>query len=294
MMQARFDEFISDRALPPNYRDLIAQHYLPLADWIVENRDYKRVATIGINGAQGTGKSTLAAFLQLVLQCRDKWRVAVLSIDDFYLTRAERRVLADRVHPLLRTRGVPGTHDMPLLLRILDKLRNIEVEQSILLPRFDKSTDDRFAESEWRPVAGPLDLVILEGWCVGTMPESAEELEGPANVLEREEDRKGQWRSFVNQKLAHQYRDAWSLLDKLVFLKAPDFEAIYRWRLQQEKELKEGPAVMTADDIRHFIQHYERLTRWMWQQPAMGPGLVVSLDEAHKVAGFVVGNGSQI
>lgn len=107
---------------------------MPLVSWLVERRSAATML-LDINGAQGTGKSTLADFLQRVLESERAWRVAVLSIDDFYLTKAQRSDLAISVHPLLVVRGAPGTHDTQMLSRCLDKHRTLRPGELARLPR---------------------------------------------------------------------------------------------------------------------------------------------------------------
>ena len=115
-----------------------------------------------ISGLQGSGKSTLAA--QIAAQAEaEGLRVAVLSLDDLYLTRDQRRQLAREVHPLLATRGPPGTHDVVVGCRVLDALK---AGEDIALPRFDKLADDR-AQDAWTTVRGRVDLVLDGGLCVG-------------------------------------------------------------------------------------------------------------------------------
>ena len=190
-------------------------------------------------------------------------RVAVLSIDDFYLTRRERKQLAHSVHPLLQTRGVPGTHDLALALQTVDSLLSLSPGDTIQLPRFDKSCDDRAPQSQWPTIDGPVDMVILEGWCVGSRPQSANELTTPINALEENEDSDGRWRQFVNDSLKN-YQQLFERLHTMVMLKAPDFSCVYRWRLEQEQKLAalrpDGSGVMSAEEIARFIQHYQRLT----------------------------------
>jgi len=281
-MRAEIDDFISRQALPEHYRDLIDQYVQPLADWIDGNLSQQQGGILGINGAQGTGKSTLAATLKLLLEGRDGWRIAVLSIDDFYLTRRERERLAADIHPLLGTRGVPGTHDVLLMARILDQLRGLPAGKSLSLPRFEKSHDDRVPESQWGSVTGPLDLVIFEGWCVGSPPQADAALQDAVNSLERERDPQGAWRGFVNEQLAGPYADVFSRLDKLVFLQAPDFDAVFRWRLEQERKLTQGTAVMDDAEIAEFLRHYERLTRANLQHMPNVADVVLELDRDHR------------
>ncbi len=223
-----------------------------------------RPVLVGICGAQGSGKSTTAARLTAQL---DRLSVAsvVLSLDDFYLTRAERRALGRDVHPLLETRGVPGTHDVALACRTIDALRT--GRDTVHVPRFDKSIDDRAASKEWTRVIAPVPVVILEGWCVGARPLGEDALVRPINALERDEDKDGRWRRHVDGVLGGDYADLFGRLDFRVLLRAPDFAHVQAWRLEQEENLARVPgqavSPMGADAITRFIAHYERLTRWI-------------------------------
>ena len=167
-------KFIAEHRLPDKFRDLIDGHYSPLAKWVIQQHRPRKTLFLGINGAQGTGKSTLAAFLQFALESNTGWCVAVLSIDDFYLTKAERKALGKRIHPLLATRGVPGTHDMQMLAACIERLRNLNAETILSLPRFDKARDDRASPDSWPVISGPVDLIILEGWCIGSKPQQGD------------------------------------------------------------------------------------------------------------------------
>jgi D-glycerate 3-kinase len=267
MLSSRqIDEFIAQHRLPDKFRDLIKLHYLPLASWVKSQGQPDKPLFIGVNGAQGTGKSTLADFVRLALELGANWRVAVLSIDDFYLTRSERKKLGEHVHPLMETRGVPGTHDMQMLATCIDELKNPGSENSLALPRFDKSRDDRAVPDTWPLISGRIDLIILEGWCVGCTPQAEDDLLEPINLLEREEDVSGGWRRYVNDQIKVRYTDLFATLDALIFLQAPGFEAVYRWRLEQEEKLAsvtpdDAAGIMNSEQIARFIQHYERITR---------------------------------
>lgn len=219
-----------------------------------------RFTVIGIAGAQGSGKSTLVRDLAARLT-NEGLTVAVLSLDDLYLTRADRLGLARAVHPLFATRGVPGTHDVPLGLGTIAALARGE---AVRLPRFDKGRDDRAPEQEW-PLARPgTQVLLLEGWCLGAAPQPDAALADPVNELEAREDGDGTWRRNANAALAGDYRQLWQAIDRLIFLAAPDWEVVALWREQQEAELRQtAPAAMTPGEVSRFIQHYERLTRWM-------------------------------
>ncbi|WP_176597542.1 MULTISPECIES: kinase [Sphingobium] len=242
-----------------------------------------RLLVIGLCGAQGSGKSTLAAGLRQRLES-DGVPAAILSIDDLYRTRAEREALARSVHPLLRTRGVPGTHDVALGLRVIDAL---ERGEAALLPRFDKASDDCLPEARWERAAAGTRLLLLEGWCVGALPQEAAALAEPVNALEREEDADGVWRAFVNRALAGDYQALFARLDRLVLLAAPGFEIVQRWRTQQEHDLRKVTAGGMSDaEVARFIQHYERLTRHILEEMPERADLTIALDEARRVIGM--------
>ncbi len=282
----QIDDFIAQHRLPDKFHNLIREHYLPLASWIKAQRQGDEVLLLGINGAQGTGKSTLATFIRLALESDANWRVAVLSIDDFYLTIAERKKLARQIHPLLETRGVPGTHDMPMLAACIQKLRKLGAKEGQPLPRFDKSRDDRADPASWPLVSGPVDLIILEGWCVGCAPQADDELLQPVNLLEREDDASGTWRRYVNDQIKGDYADLFDTLDALIFLQAPSFETVYRWRLKQEEKLAavahgDARGIMNRKQLARFIQHYERLTRMNLATLPVTADIVLELNDNH-------------
>lgn len=220
-----------------------------------------RPLIVGICGAQGSGKTTLARALVAAL-CAEGVRAAALSLDDLYLTRADRAELARTVHPLLATRGVPGTHDVRLGLSIFSALATTG---PVALPRFDKARDDRAPEAEWHLAPRGCEVLVFEGWCVGARPQGPAELVDPVNDLERVEDADGRWRRHVNDCLGGAYQELFARIDALVLLAAPSFDVVAGWRLQQETELAaqngEGGTFMDAAAVARFVQYYERLTR---------------------------------
>lgn len=259
---------------------LIADFYVPMTAWVADHVE-DRTLVLGLNGAQGTGKSTLARLLQQLLRRVYGIRAAVLSLDDLYLTGAERLQRAQTIHPLLATRGVPGTHDVDLGIRVLDCLRE---GRPIALPRFDKAKDERRPAAEWPPWEGRCDLVIFEGWCMGARPQRADELEAPVNDLERIEDPTGDWRWYVNRDLGGRYQALFAELDLLLMLRPPDFDRVYAWRGEQEARLRAaggGPEVMTQAEVRRFVMHFERLTRFMWEEMPGRADAVVRLGDDH-------------
>lgn len=235
-----------------------------------------RPVVVGLCGSQGSGKTTLAGAV-LAACAREGLESATLSLDDLYLARAERQELARTVHPLLATRGVPGTHDVALGLDTLDML---ESGMPVALPRFDKGADDRLPEREW-PIVGPdLQVLILEGWCLGAFPQPADELVRPINALEAGEDLDGRWRRYANDMLGDAYQRLFARIDRLVLLAAPGFEVVHDWRLEQERELAAGGGARVMDEagIARFIAHYERLTRWILKEMPPRADLLIRLD----------------
>ena len=259
-----------DADAPDDYRQLAA---LLVARW----RELG-ITKAGLGGGQGAGKSTLA---RLIAQAGDALgvRVQVLSIDDFYRTKAERRKLAADVHPLLATRGPPGTHAVDAIRSAMrDLLRNAVVR----VPCFDKGLDDRSGHQTLR---GPADIVVLEGWCVGASPCADGELATPINPLEREEDADCRWRRHVDSALSGSYAALYDELEALVFLRVPGLGAVRRWRLQQEQERPPAQR-MSAAAVDRFVQYYERITRRMLAELPHTADAVVGLDQQHRVSGL--------
>ncbi|MBO9557245.1 MAG: kinase [Caulobacter sp.] len=274
-------DFLREENLPVEFAGEIERLQAPLAARIAAVA-MGAAFVVGICGPQGSGKSTTVSVVAALLAAKGL-KVATLSLDDLYLPRADREALARDVHPLLRTRGVPGTHDVALGLAVLDSLAG---EGETALPRFDKAADDRAPVETWAVVEGPVDVVLLEGWCVGARPQPAEALAEPVNTLERERDPDGSWRTYVNAALAGRYRALFGRLDLLVLFTAPDFGAVLAWRQEQEAKLRarltgrgeEASRAMTDEEVAVFVQHYERLTHHIAREMPARADLVVALD----------------
>jgi D-glycerate 3-kinase len=264
MEQGWIDGFLAAEGLPETFRSTIDVVCRPLAERAAAARTaLGRTAIMALSGAQGSGKSTIAEATRHILLQRGL-KPVVVSLDDFYLPHAARARLAREVHPLLATRGPPGTHDVELGLQTLNALAR---ERSIALPRFDKASDNP-APPETRPrFDGPADVVLFEGWCVGARAQPREALKAPVNALERDEDPDGRWRRFVNTALAAAYPSLFERRDLLVLLAAPSFEVVTGWRTEQEAKLhaRTGNG-MDAGQIARFVAHYERLTRWILEE----------------------------
>jgi len=269
--------------------------YIPLAACLAKQADdYRATRIIGINGAQGSGKSTLCKLLQIVLEKGFAKRVTTFSIDDIYLTHAERETRAEKIHPLLKTRGVPGTHDVGLGLQLLTDLRGIEAGESINIPVFDKSIDDRSPEEDFCQVTGPIDLVLFEGWCVGAKPQRGSALALPVNSLEHLEDPEQVWRRYVNDQLENDYKRLFREIDFLIMLKIPEISSVMEWRSKQERKLAKaspgGHKIMDTAALQRFIMHYERLTRAMLTEMPGRADLVFKLNRNQQIDGVQINN----
>lgn len=194
---------------------------------------------VALQGPQGIGKTTLTTSLQdelrsVVAQKEGRSAppfradagltpsprrptVAVLSLDDFYLPHSSMATLSNtsstaapsdppeeeslpKTSKLLSGRGLPGTHDLPLLASVLASLSRINSPRSspslaatapkaptpsaVTFPRVDAPIYDKSAfagkgdrKTEPNTINGPVDVVLLEGWCMGFYPLSKSELQ---------------------------------------------------------------------------------------------------------------------
>jgi len=283
------DTLIRSQALPAAYRQMVDRIHRPVAERIAEVRRTRgRPIVAGLCGSQGSGKSTMALFLRTLLEGRGL-KTAILSLDDLYLTLPQRERLGAETHPLLRTRGVPGTHDVGLGLALMDVLSEGVAEVS--MPRFDKAEDTRAPAETWPRVAAPVDVILFEGWCVGAIPQDEAALIEPVNALERDEDRDGSWRRYVNGQLKGAYAGLFGRIDVLAMLQAPGFDAVYDWRSLQETKLAEkvrreglaGARVMDAQQIHRFLMFYQRLTEWILEEMPGRADILMPLDEGHRI-----------
>ncbi|HUO23027.1 MAG TPA: kinase [Caulobacteraceae bacterium] len=289
---------MAEHVLPFAYAEIVETVHRPLAARLVQiHAAHGRPIVVGVSGSQASGKTTLCAFLELLLG-EAGLKVQTLSIDNLYLSKPRRQALAGHTHPLLVTRGPPGTHDIPLGHAVLDLLTGARPSPVRRMPRFDKAADTLAPEREWPPLAGPVDVVMFEGWCVGARPQPQAALLEPVNALERDEDPQAVWRAYVNTHLANDYAGLFARIDALVMLKAPDFDAVFAWRALQEKKLGDrlratgaltgGRKLMSDADLRRFLAHYQRLTEWILEEMPARADVLVELGRGHEVVGMRV------
>jgi len=265
-------QFVKRNQLELNYLTHAEQWFSPIIAKIYrQNLISSTPLVIGINGCQGSGKSTLADYFSTCLNNDYGLNVAVLSLDDFYYSKQQRRELADQIHPLLATRGVPGTHDISLAINTLDKLcAGPTNDDPVALPRFNKFNDNPYPEQEWPVINQKLDVIILEGWCLGAQPQATNALIYPVNKLEASLDKQGIWRSYVNQQLKQNYQEFFNRIDYWIMLKAPSFNNVHQWRLEQESKMESlqydlsvdvtVDKIMSSNEVKKFIAYFQRIT----------------------------------
>ena len=279
----------SQEVMSEPFRDKLGQFnkfYLPISKMIAE--DYlkkKKTKVIGLSGGQGTGKSTISNILKIILKVSYKLDTVIFSIDDFYKTLSERKKISKKISKLFLTRGVPGTHDTKMLLQCINNLKNNSFKKTII-PKFDKSIDDRCAKNKWLKVKKKPNIVIFEGWCVGATAQKNKDLNIPINKLEKHKDNKRIWRQKVNSELKKDYKKIFNLIDKLIFLKVPSFKYVFKCRLIQEKKLRitdKGNKTMNDKQIENFVMYYERITKHMLKTFPKTADTVISIDEKHRL-----------
>lgn len=284
-LEAQLTEYLQQEQVDPvPILARLEQVDQPLAQWLSNQCEGRETPLlVGVNGAQGSGKSTFSHTLQRVLRAIGIESL-VLSLDDYYLSRAEREVLAQTIHPLLETRGVPGTHNLQRLEHVLQQLKRGQPGETLSLARFDKGSDDCVADQCWTVPQDGLQIVLLEGWCIGALPQQEPALSRAINVLEQEEDATGEWRRFVNQQLQQQYSALFDQLDLLVMLQVPSMEQVVSWRQLQEEKLRacQGRG-MTPLQIVRFVSLFERLTRHMLVELPTRAAVLLPIGEDHQI-----------
>ena len=271
-----------------NKDKMIKSFLIPVSFWISKRSNKKKPLMIGLAGGQGSGKTTISSILTLILQKYFKLKVFKVSIDDFYKTRKNRKLLSKNKHPLLMTRGVPGTHDVDLILKFFKKVKSKSFK-NLTVPKFNKAIDDRCKKSLWFKLKSKPDVVIFEGWCVGAKAQTNKQLKIPINSLERAYDQGIKWRSHVNNQLKSKYKTLFKQLDGLLYLKAKNFNILRNWRLKQERKLwvqtkeKKNLKIMSSGDVINFMQTYQRITQQMFKDAIKSSSIIMNLNKNHQI-----------
>jgi len=265
----------------------LKNYYIPMSFWI-ENKYKKKRKTLilGLSGGQGSGKTTVSGILKIIFNKFFKKKIYISSIDDFYKTMEERNKMSRKIHPLFKTRGVPGTHDVNFIKNFFNLIKKNKFKK-IKLPKFDKANDNRYKKKYWFNVKKKPEIVILEGWCVGAKPQSNSLLKKSTNDLEKYEDKDLTWRKHINEKLKKEYKKIFAMIDHFLFMKIPNFNMVFKWRLLQENKLRKKShlkkKIMSYNEIRRFIMFYERITLQMKKDLSKSASVVMLLKKNHEI-----------
>ena len=270
-------------------KDLMIRSFLiPICFWISKKAKKKSPLIIGLAGGQGSGKTTISSILSLILKKYFKLKVFKISIDDFYKTKKQREILSKDKHSLLLTRGVPGTHDIKIMLDFFRKIKTKNFK-SLKLPKFNKANDDRYKKKHWYKLKSRPDVVIFEGWCVGAKPQSLRLLKKPINALEKAYDKSLKWRRFVNLQLKTNYKKLYKQLDSLLYLKVKNFNLLKKWRIKQEEKLwlkaksRKNLKIMNKKEVINFMQTYQRITEQMFKDAPKYSSIIMNLNKNHQI-----------
>ena len=272
--------------------EMLKNFLIPVSFWIAKKSKKKRPYFVGLAGGQGTGKTTISSIIKIILEKYFKLNVFKVSIDDFYKTRKERIALSKNVHPMLLTRGVPGTHDINMMLDFFKKSKAKKFKK-LKLPNFNKAIDDRFPKNKWNKINRRPDVIIFEGWCVGARAEDNKTLKKSINYMEKANDHKFVWRKYVNQQLKTKYKKLYSQLNCLIYLKAKNFSILQKWRLKQEYKLrlttkkKSSHKIMSKVDVLNFMQTYQRITQNMFKKTPKYASIIINLNSNHQIKSAV-------
>ena len=243
---------------------------IPLSIYLNSFEKRNKPYLIALTGGQGSGKTTLSIFIQKILQNIFKKKTTGFSIDDIYKTRDERVEIAKKIHPLCTVRGVPGTHNIKLGVEIIDRLCNADNSTHTPIPSFSKILDEHYPRKDWLKFKGRPDYIFFDGWCVGTKPIPENKWEPPLNKIEKEQDPDQIWAKWSNNELAGDYQSLFKRFDKLIFIKVPKMDNVFENRWLQEKTLSKGikdkdllKNIMSKGEVKEFVMHYERLTRFI-------------------------------
>ncbi len=271
-----------------NKERMVKNFLIPICFWIAKKSDYKKPYFVGLAGGQGTGKTTISSIIKIILEKYFKLKVFKISIDDFYKTRKERKALSKKVHPMLLTRGVPGTHDINMMLDFFKKSKAKKFK-NMKLPKFNKAIDDRFPKNKWNKINKRPDIIIFEGWCVGARAETNKTLKKSINSMEKANDHKLVWRKYVNLQLKTKYKKLYSQLNCMIYLKAKNFSLLQKWRLKQEHKLwlktkkKGSHKIMSKGDVINFMQTYQRITQNMFKNMNKYASIILNLNSNHQI-----------
>ena len=275
-----------------NKEKMIKSFLIPISFCIAKNAKKKKPYIVGLSGGQGSGKTTISSIISIILRKYFKLNVFVISIDDFYKTRKERYLLSKKVHPLLITRGVPGTHDANIMLDFFKRTKRKKFK-SLKLPKFNKAIDDRYNKNLWYSIKKRPDIIIFEGWCVGAKAEKINTLKKSINSIEKFKDKELTWRRYVNRQLQSKYKKLYDQLNCLLYINSNNFGLLRKWRIKQEEKLRlknkrsNSHKIMSNKEVISFMQTYQRVTINMLKTLPKYASIILNLNTNHQIKSVI-------
>ena len=275
-----------------NKEKMIKSFLIPISFWIAKKVDKKESYIVGLSGGQGSGKTTISSIISIILRKYFKLNVFTISIDDFYKTRKERFSLSKKIHPSLMTRGVPGTHDINMMLDFFKRLKRKEF-RSLKLPKFNKAIDNRYNKKLWHSLKKRPDIIIFEGWCVGAKAEKNNTLKKSINSFEKFRDKKLIWRRYVNKQLQSKYKQLYDQLNCLLYIKSNNFNLLRNWRIKQENKLRlknkrsNSNKIMSNKEVINFMNTYQRVTQNMFKTVPKVASIILNLNTNHQIKSVI-------
>ena len=275
-----------------NKEKMIKSFLIPISFWIAKKVDKKESYIVGLSGGQGSGKTTISSIISIILRKYFKLNVFTISIDDFYKTRKERFSLSKKIHPSLMTRGVPGTHDINMMLDFFKRLKRKEFK-SLKLPKFNKAIDNRYNKKLWHSLKKRPDIIIFEGWCVGAKAEKNNTLKKSINSFEKFRDKKLIWRRYVNKQLQSKYKQLYDQLNCLLYIKSNNFNLLRNWRIKQENKLRlknkrsNSNKIMSNKEVINFMNTYQRVTQNMFKTVPKVASIILNLNTNHQIKSVI-------
>ncbi|CAX40425.1 kinase of unknown function, putative [Candida dubliniensis CD36] len=257
----------------------------------IQKYDFNEPLIINISGPQGSGKSYLTNQLYNYLKSKYhqhhhpyQLNTIQFSMDDFYLCKSDQDKLNNTTkNPLLKGRGLPGTHELTLLSDTFNKLINNykKCKQSnggwevIKIPSYNKGAFNGIGDrsiDNYTLIETPIDIIIFEGWFNGfysldpTILQLKYLTSSPSPITP-----KGiSLQSFklydlqeINNNLKNYESMIWPFFKISIIFHTNEIINVYPWRLQQEHELIKSAkekgltiGMNNDDEIIKFINRY--------------------------------------
>ena len=114
--------------------------------------------------------------------------------------------------------------------------------------------------------------------------------------MEKLMDQRQIWRKYVNQQLKTKYKNLYSQLNCLIYLKAKNFSLLQKWRLKQERKLwlnskkNSKLKIMNRGDVINFMQTYQRITQNMFKNMPKYASIIFNLNSHHQIKSAIYKN----